>query len=331
MPKLRPLRKQEEIDKVPVTEPVEIALEPDTGIVELEPGGGSGGELEKKESPARVETVEAREPEPEDEGEVQLRKQLEEANRQVAETRLREQDAERRRQHAERSLHQVQQTSEQAQYDAILNAIGASQEAASSAKAEYRRAIEANEWDAATDAQERMTEAKTRLVQLEDGKAAYEMRLEQIKNQPQQQQRQPTVTEFIERNDQFMPAEKDWLKKHPEVLTDPRKYTALQHHYYDAVKHGRGSEAYFDHLETALGYRQSDERQPQRQQRASSVQAPPSREVPSISGGHTSPTRITLSAAEREHAKISGVTELEYAKGKVEMEKRKANGNLQTG
>ena len=63
---------------------------------------------------------------------------------------------------------------------------------------------------------------------------------------------------------------------------------------------------------------------------AAMVSAPVSREVPSSSGSREDrgPTRITLSVAEREHARLSGTSELDYARGKLELERRKRDGEI---
>ena len=67
--------------------------------------------------------------------------------------------------------------------------------------------------------------------------------------------------------------------------------------------------------------------------RGSIVSAPPSKTIPlgySERGGFEfNPNRITLSAAEKEHARIAGVSELEFAEGKRQMLIRKQAGDLQ--
>ena len=63
----------------------------------------------------------------------------------------------------------------------------------------------------------------------------------------------------------------------------------------------------------------------QQQQRTSIVSAPVSREAPS-SGGTRTPTKITLTPAQKEAAKIAGISETEYAKHELIRQERVKNG-----
>jgi hypothetical protein len=76
-------------------------------------------------------------------------------------------------------------------------------------------------------------------------------------------------------------------------------------------------------------------REPKSPNRASMFSAPVSRSVPGsspeageIASGRGS-TRVTLSAQEKEIARASGISELDYALGKLELQKRKAEGHYE--
>jgi hypothetical protein len=74
----------------------------------------------------------------------------------------------------------------------------------------------------------------------------------------------------------------------------------------------------------------NDDDDPQPQQRTSIVSAPVSRDVPS----GTTPRKngkITLTAEQRESARISGITEAEYAKQLEKYREMKANGTYGDG
>jgi hypothetical protein len=60
--------------------------------------------------------------------------------------------------------------------------------------------------------------------------------------------------------------------------------------------------------------------------RAVPVSAPVSREVPSAGGGFRTPSRITLTLEQREAAKMSGVSETEYAKQLLRLRELQASG-----
>jgi len=69
--------------------------------------------------------------------------------------------------------------------------------------------------------------------------------------------------------------------------------------------------------------------EPAQTSQRSMVSAPVSREAPSWSGGKGTGrnTRITLSLQQKEHARVSGVTEEEYAKGLLRLREEKERGN----
>lgn len=139
---------------------------------------------------------------------------------------------------------------------------------------------------------------------------------------------------------------KDWLRNHRDFMTDPRKNAKLQAAHWDATDAGpEGSPAYLEALETSLGMRKKPDpdpepeppgpapvRQPSPPQRSIAVSAPVSRTSLSYSGQPIAPRgKITLSAAENEAAAFSGVSQQEYAAGKIELGRRKASGMYNEG
>ena len=58
------------------------------------------------------------------------------------------------------------------------------------------------------------------------------------------------------------------------------------------------------------------------------MSAPPSRDVPSFSTGRPQGGPVRLTAAQKEAAQFSGVSEAEYARQLVKMERMKAAGEL---
>lgn len=316
---------QEELDKVPATDPVEVVVEgapvaekedrPD--LVQDDSGrlrGKDGKYISKEEDPGTLE----------------LTRQLEEARRSNEQEKQRRERAEQQATQSGWQARSAQEQAEQAQYDAILNAIGATQAEAEAARHDMTRAISDQDASQQADAQWRLSQLGARLAQLEDGKTAYELRREQYQQQVQeqlqrrQQPRQPsTVDEHIATLPNLHPSERDWLRKHPETLQDNRRNTALKHHYFEAEKMGlpRGSAEYFKYLDDALGYSKGNGES--RSSKPVSYSAPPSRE--SARGGESS-TRITLSPQQREAAKISGITEVEYAKNLLQIQRDRKAG-----
>lgn len=308
--------------EVPVDDPVEVDV--------------SEQQEEEVKQESQASASEAK-PEQEQEQEVDdgseiLRQQLLQAQAVIEQSKRQQVEIDRRRQQAETQLRSEQEGRERAQYDAILNAIGAAQAESETGERDLESAMEAQDAKALAAAQRRIARAETQLQQLEDAKAGWEMRQEQLQQQREyymrqqqmQPQRQPTITEAIQANPNFMQSEKDWLLRHPEVLTDPRKNAAIQNAFYQATQDQgleRGSNEYFKYMDKAMGYTKSEVK-PRQPVVAAPVSREPTQE--SISG-----SRVTLTAAQREAAKLSGISDVDYARNLIKMRKAQRNGQLQ--
>lgn len=317
----RALKKPEEIAAVPADQPVLLDLGPDNP--EPEP------ELKLDAEPAPQPEPE---PEPEDNPllkQVESLKRAEETAKQRAQLAEQQRDsALRERQQAQEELTRERGQSEQAKYDAVLNAISASQAEADAAQRDLEAAYAAGDGTKMAEAQRRLSTATARLVSLEDGKAAFEARKEEPPQKKAEPAPQPvSVESAIDQLPGLSSRQKTWLKDHTDAFTDQKKNARLGAAHYDAIDAGHAADTddYFQFIEEKLGYRQP-EPEPEPQRRSPPVSAPVSRDSPSPSTGKPTSTRITLSPEQREHARISGVDELTYAKGVQELARRKAMG-----
>jgi hypothetical protein len=197
----------------------------------------------------------------------------------------------------------------------------------------YAEALASQDFDRAAEINEVIVINASKLRQLEDGKTVLEQRAAEAR-QPQQQQQQPAQggdpVEAVA--SQLSPRSAAWIRAHPEAVKNQKTYTKMIGLHNVAVADGlvADSDEYFEYIETQLGYRkparqqdvdQDDDPQAQAakpmQRRVAPPSAPPSR------GG--SSNRITLSAAQREAASISGLTEEEYARNLQNEKKRRVN------
>lgn len=220
----------------------------------------------------------------------------------------------------------VQKEAFQSQLDAVSTALGAAQSESESAKRDIKTAINNGDPDAQADAYERLATARANISKLEDGKFELEAR---IKNPPK-------VEEPVTQQQNALPQRvQRWLQAHPEYITDPRKNDRIRSLHWEVVDEGHDfdSEGYLESMETKLGMREAqtdDEpvvtQQRQPQQRTSIVSAPVSREAPSTANISRNNGEIKLSLAQREAAKIAGVTEKVYAEQLSKISKMKANG-----
>ena len=217
----------------------------------------------------------------------------------------------------------------QAQYDSVTGALTSAQSEAESAKRDIKNAIINADVDAQTDAYERLAIARSNISRLEDGKYELEARLkaqpEKIESVTQQDQQQDTTPDSV----------KEWISRHPDYMQNTRKNDKLRNAHWDSVEAGNtyGTQDYIDFIDTRLGFKQAAkddneevvQRPVAQQQRTSIVSAPVSREVPSTFI-QSRDSKIDLSPAQREAAKISGISEKVYAESLLKMNRMKANG-----
>lgn len=340
MPRIKPARTLEEINAVPQDKSVTISLEPEGTVV-----------LDKDTEEARKLQEEAdrkviKEPLEDDENAslkqqlVDLRKANEESGRRVQEEMSARQAAEQRVREREQEASQSKIRAEDAEYDAILNAIGAAESEAESAQRDIALGTEATDAKAVAEASRRLARAESRLSQLEDGKAAIERaktnaaaRAKELKdNPPRVETKATTVDQYIDQLPNLLPSQRDWLRAHSDALTDNRKNLRLQGAHVEAEDQGLrpGTTKYFTYLEERLGYKEPEEQDDnvdQNDEPRAQVSAPPSRTATNPSTGRPSNTRITLTPEQREVARLSGIDEITYARQLQKLQTLKADGH----
>jgi hypothetical protein len=182
----------------------------------------------------------------------------------------------------EQQLQAERAAREQAQYDAVVNAIAGAQADGDAAQLRYQQAMQIGDMATASDAQRAISRAEARLVQLENGRDAWdEARAHQQRPQAQQQM---TPEQIIDSMTQLTVREREWLRARPHLVTTQANVTRLQAAFYEAQEQGlaRDSDAYFDHFNDRFA------------------------------GSSVSATGLT--AAQKDAARISGVDETTYMK-----------------
>lgn len=350
MPRLRPLRTKEEIAAVPENESVMIALDPEgTIVLDREADEAALKAQEEAELKAKAQGKTAPKEEPEDDA-ADLKRQLEDLRKANVEATKRYQDESTARQAAEQRARDREQESSQskiraedAEYDAILNAIGAAESEAEAAQRDIALASEAGDAKLVAEASRKMARAESRLVQLNDGKDAIERAktaaAAKAKDEPRKtegNQTQPTVDQYIDQLPNLLPSQRDWLREHPETITNTRINMKLQGAHVEAEDKGLrpGTVKYFAYLEERLGFKEPEEDDDQvddndNRRTAATVSAPPSRQATNPGNGRPVGTRITLTPEQREIARLSGIDEITYARQLQKMNELKASGNLQ--
>ena len=191
-------------------------------------------------------------------------------------------------------------------------------------KANYRDAMATGDYDQAAEIQATMTENQAKLIQLESGRKAME---EKPKSAPVA----PQVADPIENlATQVTPESGNWLRQNKDFLKQPYvlDYAMLAHR--EAL--GRGILAdtpqYFQFIESKIGLNKADggdsdedaysEAAKPVQKRASPAAAPVTR---GTTGTGSRPNVVRLTAEEREVAALNKMTDQEYAKMKIKIQR----------
>ena len=337
MARPRIVRTKEEAEAIPLDQPIQIALTDESEIEKQEPENQDEKSRQEAEpKPIIVADKDDDEPKPDISAlqkQIEDLKKAEKLSQERYETeRKRAEEAERRRNEVQTENTRFQEETSQAQYDAIVNALEASKAEAETAERMLERAEFDADAKAKSDAYRRLARAEANITRLEDGKAAYEARLAEAKARPKPEA--PPQDAFERAISTMPPLVKDWMRSHPDYMTDQRKNTKIQALHWDVLDEGHafGTQPYIESMETKLGMREAprkaEEHEEEQPQRTTVVtQAPPTRDIPSAGTGKPSSTRVTLTAEEREIARINKITEIEYAKQKLKMQELKKNGH----
>lgn len=305
MAKLKPIKDEKELAAIPLDEPVLVELEPPATGAERETKGAgeedTGGD---------------------DDGSKHLQEQLaasQEAGRREREAR---EAAERREREAREEADRLRTSNSDNEKELLTTSLATAQGEQNAAKAKFKQAYESGDADAMAEAQQEIGRAAARVVHFEGAIAQFD---ETAKEKPKADEKVDIIT-AIDRDPNLQPAERDWLKDHSETLTDPRLNRKLSVAYDEALAKGfkRGSDGYFKFLDQFMGYAKAEKvEDDDADTKGGDVAAPVSREARTTGGRPATSTRITLTPTERELARSMGLTDVEYARGKVQLEQNK--------
>jgi hypothetical protein len=248
-----------------------------------------------------------------DEGLESLRAQLESERQARA-------DAERRARESAESAHKAQNEVQDTNLQLVVNAIETVKQADQSLKASYRDALASGDYDAAAEIQSVMSSNAVKLLQLEQGKQAME-------SAPKPRLQQDPVEALAS---QLSPRSADWVRRNPQCATDPRLYQKMiaAHNLATADGYAPDTDEYFDAIEDTLKISRRDPVSRDDDAMAESAKvtqrrtAPPAAPVSRSSGGPgTRPNVVRLTSSEREMASMMGMTEQEYARNKLALQK----------
>jgi hypothetical protein len=175
---------------------------------------------------------------------------------------------------------------------------------------------------------------QARLLELQRAEEATRRHMEQQQRQIAAamllEKEQPKPPELSQRDLEFIGA-RPGVEKDPGFLQMAQGLPMLGIAY--------GSDRFYRTLESAFplsDFRRVEQPKPEpdkpsfaEESEGPAVSAPISRDTPSMGGGYRSPTQYRLSPTEREIAKASGMSEVEYARNRLRLEDLKRRGLVQ--
>jgi hypothetical protein len=277
------------------------------------------------EKAAKEPEIKIEEPKEEAPTEISPEDGIETLKKRFEEERLARIEAEKRADVAARMAHEARGQVDEGNLQLVTSAIDTLKRETDILKANLRAAMASGDYSAAADAQEAMADAKAKLLQLENGRAALQ---EQAKNPRIHPQQIPAYDPVETLASQLSPRSAAWVRAHPEFARNERltQKMVAAHNLVTADGVQPDTDEYFETVERILGVQapaasvaaaeapMSAAAAPT-QRRSSPAAAPVSRSGTGTGGG--SPNVVRLSADEREMAKMMGMTAEEYARNKL--------------
>jgi len=205
-----------------------------------------------------------------------------------------------------------------AQYNEIVGSINSARAEQARLKRELQEAFETGDAVRHADINAKLAELTVDLRDMDEGRIRIEREAERRRQTAQQPRQTPQndPREAVRRElERLTPPSQQWVLKNLQTWMDPAKKEKIIQ--LDAVAKYNGIQpdtpAYFTFIEEKMGLRppSSDARQTAR---PTNYAAPVSRD----GGGPTRPSQVRLTAAERQMAADLGMSDVEYAKNKLE-------------
>ena len=225
--------------------------------------------------------------------------------------------ANERAQQAERQAAEARNAASDTDLQLVIGAIDSVKRENEIAKANYRAAMSTGDYDRAAEYQEMLSTNAAKLLQLENGRVALE-------NKPKER---PVPADPVEAfAAQLTPRSADWIRQHPQCVTDPRLQQKMIAAHNLALADGirPDTDEYFAAVEGTLGMKRAVEAPQAAESPLSSASKPKASPPPAApasrdAGGRSNVVR--LSAEEREMASMMKMTDQEYAKAKLALQK----------
>lgn len=282
---------------IPADEPVTVNLGDDAPVIE-----------KKAETPTAPDVDER------EQALAELRKQIEEERARAERERKAREQAERYAQEQEFAAKSAKVEVQDSNLRVILNAIEATEQAASGAERAYADAMAAGDYAQAAKAQRAMAQAESQLLQLKNGKSALEDRLQSQTHEGRVASEAPKIEKTAGRADsveemaaQLTPKSAEWLRAHPSAANQVNKLVAAHQAAVELEGITPETPEYFAYIEGKLGFTTPKQTEKPQTAPAKAMASAPVSSASSSGGSSRSGngSSMTLSPAEVEFALLN--------------------------
>lgn len=272
---------------------------------------------EKPEKSEKIAKVESIAPE---EGITELKKRLEIE-------KLARQEAERRAHEASKKAEKAFSEKKDANYQLVVNAIETVKTRSEALKKAMAEAMSVGDYEKVAAVQEALAVNAGQLSELKRGKKALKQQLESEEKAAKINPVAPPRGEIVDQlAASVSPRSAAWLKSQRENIRTERDVRKMFRAHEDAVDDGiePDTDEYFSFIESRMGIRTKEVEQEENNMSSASAPAPKKSPQPPpapVSRGGQRPNVVRLTREQVEMAKMMKMTEAEYAKHMVELQR----------
>ncbi len=261
-----------------------------------------------------------------------MKAELEQTRRQAATLQAeRDRAADAARQHAIKA-YEATERAKLSDYNMLTGSLAAAEREISMLEDRMQAAFDAGDGKAVTALTKQIAKISAQVNDLEHGKSSLEQQHDREKQQREarvaQQRQQAPQPQQLTPQQQFeraistlTPATQQWLRAHPEYVTDEEKRNEAVRVHKGSEFHGLKADTaeYFAFIERELGLGQAPQT---RRPSPSTPSAPVSRDG-GIGANPLKPSQVRLTPKQQDIAKDLGMTNQEYATGMIIAERKK--------
>jgi len=233
-------------------------------------------------------------------------------------------EAEKRAHEARISVQKAESEAKDANYTMIVNAIETIKGRGEALKTAYREAMSVGDYDKVAEIQEAIAINAGRLQELKKGEKAIKDQMEQDEKAPKIEPVPPSTPDMVEQMaSRTSPRSAQWLRDNKDNIRDERTIRKMFRAHEDAIDEGisADSDEYFEFIEGRLGFNKQSESPMSAASAPAQKRSAPPPAAPVSRGNSTRPNVVRLTRDQADMAKMMGMTEAEYAKNMLALQK----------